>query len=451
MSPSKCKDIDKIRNPISDKCILMRGKVCQNLLKNPSVKFDAQDIKKLRNAGYHVIQTQQQQISSQVLVDQDSTFSKVKKYIQKFLKDYKSFPKYLDSHHEKYCKKKSNTSLIIPVEKYSISYNIPIDFALIREKNVDVFTKYLNTKSQIPFQKTLTNIFSMYFNNYNEKNALVIFNKDYEIPGPWINAINNYIRSLSKDDMYTILGYSYHSFDFINSYLRGMMNKSKLKTLLERHVENREYFFPFYIQVFRLLPTLLKDNELKTQIITINSENKSIIYWIQEAIKRNREHAYFIILKIQVYFPYDFWIHVMEQFKTDLHRIIDNSPPVTETITIYRGVNKDYFLNGEKNQYYKNNTFVSCSLNPYHSIKYTQDKCCLKRISILRGSKALLIAGLSHYNEYEILLNVNSVFYIHQKKTYSIYSIQRDSLNDICFHDNTKRKIQMIDIIVSDK
>jgi hypothetical protein len=468
---SKCPDASKVRNPLTDKCILIRGKVCQHLLKQTSIRFDKADVKKIRNAGYHVEQqiaapiqiTQQQQSIpelAQLHIDpEDTILTKIKKYIQKYIQSGiidKPGIVYIDQGHKKFCQAKKNSisNLTSPIEKYSLTYTIPIDFAVITKKDIHTFTKHLSD-SNIPFERKLSNIFNIDFNNYNQHDALGIFHKDFEVSSKWIASTNKYITHLSTKDQYTILGYSYHSFDFINAYLRGSMNKAKLMNLLSQHKTNTQYFFPFFIQVCDCLPELdlsaIPLNLLQKQF-TIHGKTHTLQFWVNVVKdKKDMKHAYPILLQIQQNFPYEFWLRVMKKYASDLERIINASPVLTEPLILYRGVKDDYFLKGKSKNYYKSNTFLSCSLNPYHSIKYVPNQCCLKRISILPGAKALLIAGLSHYNEYEVILNKDTVFYIHQKKRYSIYQNKSDALSDLCFHTNQypKRQIDIVDIIIS--
>ena len=357
---------------------------------------------------------------------------------------------YINDGHKKYCSSSSSKldRLTTPVEQYTINYNVILDdFVVTKGYN---FIPYLS-KDEIPFETKLTTIFSLYFNNYNQANALNLFYKNFEVPEDWVISTNRYLQSLSTYDKFTILGYSYHSFDYINTYLRGLMNETKLKRLLQQHKSITKYIFPFFSQVYFLLPEaeIPKDQE-KTKIV-IRSKTKTLVTWLDAVRKMNKSDAYNILLHIQQHFPYSFWVKVMDLFTSDLKRIINGSPPVTETLTIYRGVKDDYFLNGSKDKFYKNNTFVSCSLNPYHSLKYVPKTCCLKRISILPGSRALLMAGLSHYNEYEVVLNVDSIFYIHQKRKHSVYKKGSEAAGDLCFNTTkySKRKVELVDIIVS--
>lgn len=69
--------------------------------------------------------------------------------------------------------------------------------------------------------------------------------------------------------------------------------------------------------------------------------------------------------KIVKHFTFDeFWVPVIKMFIADLNCIIKNSPPVQKAMCVYRGVQDDYYLHGKEGHFYKNNAFVSTSLNP---------------------------------------------------------------------------------------
>ena len=149
-----------------------------------------------------------------------------------------------------------------------------------------------------------------------------------------------------------------------------------------------------------------------------------------------------------LYFPYEFWVEVMKLFKTDFERIINNAPPVRKETVVYRGVKGDYFLKGSNNNYYKNTSFVSCTLNPYYAVEYLRKgQCCLKRITLLPGTKVLFISGLSCYPyELEIVINVDSILFIKETITTNIYENNDDAKDDMCFE--RKRKIDISEIVI---
>jgi hypothetical protein len=468
---SKCVDENKIRNPLTNRCIAINGKLCEKLLSNPSIKFDEPDIQKLKKVGKiskpiqsssskisKPIQSSSSKISkpvqsSSIEIDtNDSILKKIKQRITSFLKlfsnDSSSTLKYINDQHKKYCVSNSYKDLPEPIERYSIEYIIPVQTANII--HLGKFKPMLSS-TPIKFEYLLKQIFTIKFNNYNEKSGMALFHTHYEVPSEWILSMNQYITSLSLDELFTVLGYSYHSYDFINAYLRGSMNKIKMKSLLEKHPKN--YFFPFYIQVYDMRSEMKRyvDSKDLKKIITIDGNKKSVEQWIDSIQTLSKTDAYLICMQVQKYVSYDFWIRIMESFKKDLHNIIQNSPPLKKELVLYRGVRNDYFLKGKDKHYYKHETFVSCSLDPIHSLKYIDKntKCCFKRITLLPGTRALLMAGLSHYNEFEVVLNNDTIFYVHEKKKQFIYTTGENSKNDLCFKNNVKTTIEIVDMIVS--
>ena len=84
---------------------------------------------------------------------------------------------------------------------------------------------------------------------------------------------------------------------------------------------------------------------------------------------------------------------------------------------VYRGVKGDYYLKGNKNHIYKTDSFVSTSINLPSALRFSGGKCCFKRITLLPGTKTVLLAGISRYkNEIELLLGSKSHFYITSAK-----------------------------------
>lgn len=100
-----------------------------------------------------------------------------------------------------------------------------------------------------------------------------------------------------------------------------------------------------------------------------------------------------------------------------LNEIIINSPPLKNKLTVWRGVKSDY-VSLDTHKFYQNaQKFVSTSLDPKIAIESFMGlmKCCLLKITLLPGTRALFM-GLSKYEvEHEILLPTDSLFYVLQK------------------------------------
>ena len=135
---------------------------------------------------------------------------------------------------------------------------------------------------------------------------------------------------------------------------------------------------------------------------------------------------------------------MIQQYINDLDAIIDKSPPTTSPMVVYRGVKNDYYLKGATNHIYKTDSFVSTSINLSSALRFAGPDCCFKRITLLPGTKTLLLAGISRYtNEVEFLLGSKAQFYITNKKT----SILRSTTN-LCKDSIPSDKINVTDLVV---
>eukprot|EP00899_Mesostigma_viride_P007308 jgi/Mesvir1/16579/Mv10115-RA.1 len=123
---------------------------------------------------------------------------------------------------------------------------------------------------------------------------------------------------------------------------------------------------------------------------------------------------------------------VIPYYAKCLKRILTNAPPLTKPMTVYRGSETAYYtddpneskvqrlmLKGQALRLYRNNFFVSTSINPNKALDFTQigdakkDGCCLKVIQLLPGVTCLPLWPVSHYaDEFEILLPPDVVFQI---------------------------------------
>lgn len=143
-------------------------------------------------------------------------------------------------------------------------------------------------------------------------------------------------------------------------------------------------------------------------------------------------------------------------FSHDLDRIINNSPELKHDIYCYRGtsdyinINNGYDISSSlinPNSQYKFNDQTSFSLSftvaKYFTDILPEDKRCIYRTTIMKGSKALYIAPLAKFeNELEILMPSNSVALTNDKNIEYNYNNAKNKY-DIC----SINKFRSIDII----
>jgi hypothetical protein len=146
---------------------------------------------------------------------------------------------------------------------------------------------------------------------------------------------------------------------------------------------------------------------------------------------------------------------LLDRFGSDLQHIIDNAPPIKKLMVLYRGVKTDYYLKGKEGHYYKSDGFVSTSVSVSKATGFTNKlittnppHCCMKRVTLLPGTKALVIMGVSHYpDEKEVLLGLNTKYLVRkakQRKKFYDNSVP----SQFCFNKQASTEFYTSDIVV---
>jgi hypothetical protein len=160
-------------------------------------------------------------------------------------------------------------------------------------------------------------------------------------------------------------------------------------------------------------------------------------------------------------FNFDFWTDVAKLYKTDLKQIIGGCPKIKKKIVVYRGIKDGYILNGAVDKFYKSNTFVSTSMKMTTAGRFRKKiskemyttpyaSCCLNKITLLPGSRALFLAGLSCIpHELEVLINSDSTFYITKERKFISSYINVNDV-DICIDQRLygRTKIEMTELVL---
>lgn len=393
---------------------------------------------------------------------------------QKNTKALQSNKLFVSKYHKEYCgskPKNRNASTIEPVMSVNINIKLPIQYlqhtdmsALDRKKPL-----FLDYNEHYNYADEHHLSIKTGFNNYNY--AFIarksIINNLQTMPIDWIKKQMKYIKSLSMYDVYTLRGYSFIGDIIANSTLRqtpkydGGKEAVHMKTL-----------FPFYFQIEKMvddgksLNTLFEDNVLNTTIYFCGEAKnvhdgfaskktiKELIdFYGKKWISLKRSVRFYIFSHCWKYLKEDIKIQVVSVFIRDLSRIIDAAPPLSQAVTVFRGVAKDYYLKGLKNGVYQNVGFVSSSLDINTAREFTalDGKCCLQRITVLQGTKAILLMPVSLIaDEKEILFNHGCFYYIHKpmiKKKF--YQYPEDTDNDTCFDNDSLIETKVSEIILS--
>jgi hypothetical protein len=203
----------------------------------------------------------------------------------------------------------------------------------------------------------------------------------------WFSDMNDYISSLSLPQKMTIVAFTNQSHNHVHRILLQkdldpFLKKVRAWKRNEKFFGYNILFFPL-LQIFNISPT--NDLDIKYSCVLSMLENLSDAIIIQA-----------LQLLIQ-----------------SMDTIIEQSPKTHKNFYVYRGIKENKFIDDEKKDF-KNQGYTSCSLNPFHALKYmSQGNCCFQKILIPKHSKLLFVGGLSVYKkELECILPRNVNFQI---------------------------------------
>jgi hypothetical protein len=382
-----------------------------------------------------------------------------------------------------YCKTKDISKLEEPFVSHSewafipmkvLAYNSPFDL----DKNI-VFYPI------IPFTPTgqTWRIYKEY-NNYNQqflRSTSVENNLEMDVE--WLQKQKNYIMNMSKYDLFTLKGYTHYGDVLVNSLLRDVIEWDKVKTMNTDFFSSFDYF-PVYFQLDAILSQIVSRNhhgsqsKLSLYALFDKPENTMVKLYTKttnKSIPRTSPlNKYVDIITID----YNTWKHsdryivlvslwgllhptvykkVIELFQQDLSRIINKSPPLTKDVVVFRGVKKDFYLKGARNGYYKNIGFVSTSMDVEKAQFFQRlgdeqssgSDCCIQRITLVKGTRALLMMPTSQYgDEKEVLLNHGSTYKIIEPRVMkTFYNKTYEKSYDICKNDTYQ--VYVSDIVLT--
>jgi len=334
---------------------------------------------------------------------------------------------YIDSEHELLCeyyKKYQEQSKKFQNDKIKIKFNtFKIDKHILSENH---------DKDDVIIFKDYNIDFEIFCNKYNRKfiNELYVVTdpKDYE---EWISEQNIFIKSLTPQEIFTLRCHTHDGDIIINYFIRNNLHIDKDIDIIGNEIERKS--------------TLIVDKK------QFKSNRDYILFYYQikeylydkynEISKLTRlELEYYIIENYK-----DFeWNKILLLYIRDINNIFKKCPKLKKSLVIYRGSTNDYYLKKSSNGIHISNTLCSHTLNPKVAIGYSGINCCIMRIKLSEGAKAILIDNISGYEEEEILLPFNTKYYI----DYARHTINYYKNNMICPDENIAKKIIVTDLSV---
>jgi hypothetical protein len=405
---------NKIRNPASKRCVDIAGKVGAQLARAHKAKelsLDPEDVKKLVAAGL-----------LGAPVPQPKGFPVEKRLLRRLAEARERLVfKYVDEDHRKKCIDGDNLGGIVGFEMVTLQFK--------RTKDI-----MRNPADQAVFVDKKIELVS-YYNNFNKQVAL---NLVPDVDMGWFNAVDKYVRNLGTHDIYCVQQYTGGGSWRINDFI---MKKTRPDSSFCRTV---------FFQALELLKKGVNADHayLDKDVIVRNRSLKDFpegactvksALGVFERKKLSDNEAFEFLMKnddLVLSMKPLFWKTCAELYAERLNAIIRGSPPVTKAMTVYRGQNTDYFLKGSKAGQYANPCFTSTSLSPSLPMKFIDSGsgCCLAKIRLLPGTRAMFVAGVSEYpEELEVLLPAGTVCQmLNGKRTTRVYMSNDAARYDVC-------------------
>jgi predicted Ser/Thr protein kinase len=203
----------------------------------------------------------------------------------------------------------------------------------------------------------------------------------------WFAAQDKYIRSLGVREIFTISGYSYNGDSWAHAYLDGRFDYNQFRNSVG-NLGGTYFAFFFQARDFYKINTgdILKDYDETVARVKTDKDNENIK-------------------------------SIVHMFINDLNEIIRKSPSVTRAFIVFRGNKDDKYLTGAVNNTYTTERFCSASVSGTKARDTFSGGHELQRITILKGSKCLLMFGITQVpGEWEILLPRGSTYQVVKKR-----------------------------------
>lgn len=265
--------------------------------------------------------------------------------------------------------------------------------------------------------------------------------KDVEIDKDWLNEQHEYLKTLTREELFNVYGYTRNGDVFVNNFMRGTLDDAFFRIYLDTFKDDEDKYFPLFFPALDALSvnvTKIQEIYEKVLIDPLNVVNQKKLVQLRRRTTKNTT-KYLLLLSILKDTKVEWWHHVIRMYSHSLEAIIRKAPPTKKKMYIYRGVKTDFYLDkfkNERNPIFPSRGFVSTSSSINVAYDFTtkdnyvkkendilgiQDNsrhCCFMRITVLPGTRMLLTAGMSYFHhEAEFLLSRDTVFYIVKSST----------------------------------
>ena len=399
-----------------------------------------------------------------------------------------------------YCKTTKKKHISTVITSFTALFQIPISTTQYESKSVltkNVFKKnniikYSYALKTIHFNTFNANLLESFYDLELTKDQYTLSNSI--VNGEWLEEMNKYMTNLNILDSLTVHGYTFHGDVIVNNHARNIFTYERLSCYISYHITSKRYFplfleFIMYVKDAKNFSSMIKTHVKNIRytspisstynpkdfekIINVFTGKKLIQYinnngdknpyidvinMIHDDLLKNKNNIdknlekyytiYYDLLKnILTHVEWKTWTEVIDSYQKRLNNIIKKSPPLKQNTTVLRGITEDYITTATKNSIFRNVSFISTSIN-YNVAKTFNNnkKCCILKIKLLKGSRALLLNGLSVFShEAEFLLSSDTNFIINYKKEEPYLP----NTNKICIDKNSPeyKSIILYDIV----
>jgi len=254
----------------------------------------------------------------------------------------------------------------------------------------------------------------------------------FDISTVWINDCIQYLVNLPMSERLTVYSYTFHGDRIANMVLRDN-NDDEIYGYVKNIQNTERYesgFFPIFFQIRQVVSenNYNIDIELKREILSPN------LVKAHEKVKK---------LQKESQIPRQCLIDASRLYAKQLLDIINRAPPLPDDCTVYRGV-KTLFFSTNAKKTFKNEGFLSTSFDPLSIGEFTTRGCCVKKLKIKKGTKALFMECITRTSEeYEILFPPNLEFNVVSNKMAPFIYMNEVSPVELCKNIDEKTSINL--------
>lgn len=214
----------------------------------------------------------------------------------------------------------------------------------------------------------------------------------FDIDPIWIQDCITFLYNLSIEDRLTVHAYTHNGDVIANAILRNKSEDEIYDYVKDRDRSRDDYFFPIFFQIRKVLSTTTYSGISEQVKKDVLSDDLPSSY--KAVISLHRKSA----------FPKQCLLDASRLYVKDLLNVFNTCPALPEDCTVLRGVGTLFFSTNDRKTF-KTEGFLSTTYDPLIAVSYTEKYCCLKKIKLKKGTKALFMECITRYkNESEILL-----------------------------------------------